>query len=101
MEGDAVTLTQDIALGLWAQLELFLRSLLRPWNAYQIANAVGLFGLAHVINALLGPICREWKRQREGWPAGSGEVPEAARIADAVRAIAVHQTPSGTQEGAG
>ncbi|KNX42643.1 Mechanosensitive channel MscK precursor [Roseovarius tolerans] len=68
MEGDAVTLTQDIALGLWAQLELFLRSLLRPWNAYQIAIAVGLFGLAHVLNALLGPICREWMRQREGWP---------------------------------
>jgi small-conductance mechanosensitive channel len=68
MEGDAVTLTQDIALGLWAQLELFLRSLLRPWNAYQIVIAVGLFGLAHVLNALLGPVCREWMRRREGWP---------------------------------
>ncbi|WP_297773704.1 mechanosensitive ion channel domain-containing protein [uncultured Roseovarius sp.] len=68
MEGDAVTLTQDIALGLWAQLELFLRSLLRPWNAYQIVIAVGLFGLAHLLNALLGPACREWMRRREGWP---------------------------------
>lgn len=68
MEGDAVTLTQDIALGLWAQLELFLRSLLRPWNAYQIVIAVGLFGLAHVLAALLGPVCREWMRRREGWP---------------------------------
>ena len=68
MEGDAVTLTQDIALGLWAQLELFLRSLLRPWNAYQILIAVGLFGLAHVLGALLGPVCREWMRRREGWP---------------------------------
>jgi small-conductance mechanosensitive channel len=68
MEGDAVTLTQDIALGLWAQLELFLRSLMRPWNAYQIVIAAGLFGLAHVLNALLGPVCREWMRRREGWP---------------------------------
>ncbi|GAW36435.1 mechanosensitive channel MscK precursor [Roseovarius sp. A-2] len=68
MEGNAITLTQDIAIGLWTQLELFLQSLLRPWNAYQIVIAVGLFALAHVLDALLGPVCREWMRQREGWP---------------------------------
>ncbi|MDZ7711137.1 MAG: mechanosensitive ion channel [Roseovarius sp.] len=68
MESDAVTLTQDIALGLWAQAELFLRSLLRPWNAYQVGIAVGLFITAHLANRLLGPPCYEWMRRREGWP---------------------------------
>jgi len=68
MESDAVSLTQDIALGLWAQSELFLRSLLRPWNAYQVAIALGLFGIAHLLNALLGPVYYDWMRRREGWP---------------------------------
>lgn len=68
MEGDAVTLTQDIALGLWAQAELFLRGLLRPWNAYQVGIAVALFAAAHLANRLLGPLCHDWMRRREGWP---------------------------------
>ncbi|MFB9148416.1 mechanosensitive ion channel family protein [Roseovarius ramblicola] len=68
MEGDAVTLTQDIALGLWAQAELFLRGLLRPWNAYQVGIAVGLFLAAHLANRVLGPLCYDWMRRREGWP---------------------------------
>ncbi len=68
MEGDAVTLTQDIALGLWAQAELFLRGLLRPWNAYQVGIAVVLFAAAHLANRLLGPVCHDWMRRREGWP---------------------------------
>lgn len=68
MESDAVSLTQDIALGLWAQSELFLRSLMRPWNAYQVAIALGLFGIAHLLNALLGPVFHDWMRVREGWP---------------------------------
>ena len=45
MEGDAVTLTQDIALGLWAQAELFLRSLLRPWNGTPESSRRGLGSL--------------------------------------------------------
>lgn len=68
MEGDAITLTREIALGLWAQLELFLRGLMRPWNAYQVGIALGLFGAAHVLKKVLGPVCREWMRRREGWP---------------------------------
>ena len=68
MEGDAVTLTQDIALGLWAQAELFLRGLLRPWNAYQVGIAVVLFAAAHLANRLLSPVCHDWMRRREGWP---------------------------------
>lgn len=68
MEADTITLTQEIALGLWAQAEMFLRSLLRPWNAYQVAIVLGLFALAHLLEHLLGPPCREWMRTREGWP---------------------------------
>ncbi|MGR3520856.1 MAG: mechanosensitive ion channel family protein [Roseovarius sp.] len=68
MEGDAVTLTHDIALGLWAQAELFLRGLLRPWNAYQVGIAVVLFAAAHLANRILGPVCHDWMRRREGWP---------------------------------
>jgi len=68
MEGDAVTLTQDVALGLWTQVELFLRGLLRPWNAYQIGIAVGLLLAAHIASRLLGPPIHGWMRRREGWP---------------------------------
>jgi len=68
MEGDAVTLTQELALGLWAQLELFLRGLLRPWNAYQVGIAVGLFLAAHIASRLLGPAIHGWMRRRDGWP---------------------------------
>ncbi|PKQ12370.1 MAG: mechanosensitive ion channel protein [Alphaproteobacteria bacterium HGW-Alphaproteobacteria-1] len=68
MEGDAISITQDIALGLWFRTEMFLRSLLRPWNAYQVGIALGLFAFAHGLDRLLGPACREWMRQREGWP---------------------------------
>lgn len=42
--------------------------LLRPWNAYQIGIALGLFALAHVIRAVLGPKLHDWMRTREGWP---------------------------------
>lgn len=68
MEGDTVTIMQEITLDLWVQVEMFLRSLLRPWNAYQMVIALGLFVVAHLLERLLGPACREWMRQREGWP---------------------------------
>jgi len=68
MEGDVISLTQDIALGLWARAEIFLRSLMRPWNAYQVGIALGFFAVAHLLNRLIGPACRDWMRRREGWP---------------------------------
>ncbi|MGX0903901.1 small-conductance mechanosensitive channel [Roseovarius sp. MBR-79] len=68
MESEAVTLTQEIALGLWAQGETFLRSLLRPWNAYQVGIALALFAVAHLLERWLGPACHAWMREREGWP---------------------------------
>lgn len=42
--------------------------LLRPWNAYQLGIAIGLFLCAHILSALLGPKLRDWMRAREGWP---------------------------------
>lgn len=68
MESDVITLTQDIALDLWARAEMFLRGLMRPWNAYQVAIAAGLFIVAHLLNRLLGPTVHAWMRRREGWP---------------------------------
>ena len=58
----------EVALGLLTRIEMFLTSLLRPWNTYQIGIAVGLFVLAHVVARLLAPRFSEWLRHREGWP---------------------------------
>ncbi|MDT8326511.1 MAG: mechanosensitive ion channel [Roseovarius sp.] len=68
MEGDTITITQDIALGLWAQAQFFLTGLMRPWNAYQVGIAISLFIAAHVMAQVFGPMCRDWMRRREGWP---------------------------------
>ncbi|MDX5403168.1 MAG: mechanosensitive ion channel [Rhodobacterales bacterium] len=58
----------EVALGLLTRIEMFLTSLLRPWNTYQIGIAVGLFVLAHVVARLLAPRFSEWLRHRDGWP---------------------------------
>ena len=68
MEGDAASVPQDIVLAVWGQAELFLWSMLRPWNAYQLGILLALFFAAYLLERLLGPACREWMRQREGWP---------------------------------
>ena len=52
MEGDVISLTQGIALDLWARAEIFLRSLMRPWNGYQAGIALGFFVVAHLLNRL-------------------------------------------------
>jgi len=46
----------------------FLLSLLRPWNAYQIGIALGLFLLAYLLTKIIGPKIHGWMRGREGWP---------------------------------
>ena len=58
----------DIALGLWAQVHGFAVTLLRPWNAYQVAILLALVLCAHVLRAALGPRLHDWMRTREGWP---------------------------------
>lgn len=58
----------EVALGLLSRVELFLASLLRPWNAYQIGIALALFLAAHILARILVPRLSEWLRTREGWP---------------------------------
>ncbi len=68
MENDTLQAPQDIALGLWDQIQTVLENLLRPWNAYQVGIALGLLVLAHLLARGLGPRLYEWMRTREGWP---------------------------------
>ena len=60
--------TQEIALGLWAQVQDFAMTLLRPWNAYQVGIAIGVFILAAVLARVVAPWFHDWMRKREGWP---------------------------------
>lgn len=58
----------EVALGLLSRGELFLASLLRPWNAYQIGIVLAFLLAAHVLARILAPRFSEWLRTREGWP---------------------------------
>lgn len=58
----------EIGQGLIGQAQVFLESLLRPWNAYQIGIALGIFVLAHLVGKPLQHRLHEWLRAREGWP---------------------------------
>ncbi|MGJ8603587.1 MAG: mechanosensitive ion channel domain-containing protein [Marivita sp.] len=70
MDPDVVTpeTLTEVTLGLYTWAESMLLSLLRPWNAYQILIALGLFVAAHLITAFLKPRMHTWMRTREGWP---------------------------------
>lgn len=59
---------QEIALSLADQAHGFLTGLLREWNAYQIAIALGIFALAHILAIIIAPRFHTWMRTREGWP---------------------------------
>ena len=63
--GDSVT---DIGLSLLAEGQDFLHSLLRPWNAYQVAIALALLLAAWMLRAAFGPRIRAWMAARQGWP---------------------------------
>ncbi|MBB5720655.1 small-conductance mechanosensitive channel [Loktanella ponticola] len=58
----------DVGQSLLIQAEMLFNSLFRTWNLYQIAIAVGLFGVAHVMRAIFGPRIRAWMASRENWP---------------------------------
>ncbi|MYM55018.1 mechanosensitive ion channel family protein [Thalassovita mangrovi] len=60
--------TEELALGLWADAERFISSLLRPWSAYQILIALGLFLAAHLLQKLIGPKLHDWMRSKGHWP---------------------------------
>ena len=71
MEPETVEIAQDaqeFAQSLWGHAQVFVDGLMRPWNAYQIAIAVGAYAAAYCIAYVLGPRIREWLRTREGWP---------------------------------
>ena len=69
-ETPEAALDQFISVGndLIAQGQTFAESLFRTWNLYQIFIALGIFGLAHVLRAILGPKIRAWMGSRENWP---------------------------------
>ncbi|MEL6700319.1 MAG: mechanosensitive ion channel domain-containing protein, partial [Pseudomonadota bacterium] len=46
----------------------FLTGLLRPWNAYQVGIAIGLFLIAWLVANAATPRVRTWLSDREGWP---------------------------------
>ncbi|MBY4894208.1 mechanosensitive ion channel [Rhodobacteraceae bacterium N5(2021)] len=54
--------------GLIGQVETFLTSLLRPWNAYQVGIIIALLAVAWLMKRVLGPRIRSWMASREGWP---------------------------------
>ena len=68
MGNDILQAPHEIAFSLWAQAQFFIAGLMRPWNAYQVAIAIGLFIAAHFLARLLGPHVHAWMRAREGWP---------------------------------
>ena len=58
----------DAGQSLLDQAETFVTTMMRPWNFYQIAIAVGLFALAHLLRMVFGPRIRTWMANRESWP---------------------------------
>ena len=65
---DASESLADVGLSLFGQAQAFLESLLRPWNAYQLAIAAGLLLAAWLLRKVFGPRIRAWMAARQGWP---------------------------------
>ena len=64
----ATTEILDVGQSLFAQAEALWVSVLRPWTAYQVLILVGIFCIAHLLRAVLGPRIRQWMATRGGWP---------------------------------
>lgn len=58
---------QELATGLAEQSQIFLGSMLRPWNAYQIGITLVLLLLAWLLAKYLSPRLQKLMRAREGW----------------------------------
>ena len=58
----------DVGQTLLDQADMLVTTLLRPWNFYQIAIAVALFVVAHLLRVVFGPGIRNWMAARENWP---------------------------------
>ena len=63
-------LEEVISIGndLFTQAQVFADSMFRPWSLYQLVIAIGVFIVAHVLRAVLGPRIREWMGSRDNWP---------------------------------
>ena len=53
---------------LFEKADQIVATLFRTWNQYQVAIAVVLFAVAHVLWMIFGPRIREWMASRENWP---------------------------------
>jgi small-conductance mechanosensitive channel len=58
----------EVGQSLFMQAEVFVASLFRTWNLYQVLIALGLLLASLVLRKLLAPRLHEWMRTREGWP---------------------------------
>ena len=65
---DALAEFRDAAFTFADFAQNITENLLRPWIAYQIAIAIAVFILAHVVAVFLKPRFHRWMRGREGWP---------------------------------
>ncbi len=63
----ATELTTEVQ-GFLVQLQMFVEGLLRPYQLWQVAIAVGVFCTAWMINTLVGPRLHDWMRTLEGRP---------------------------------
>ncbi len=59
---------QELAQTLLGQAQLLLDMLMRPWTAYQVLIALGIFLTAFLCTHLTRERTREWLRTRQGWP---------------------------------
>lgn len=58
----------DAGQSLLDQAEAFVTTMFRTWNLYQVAIAVALFAIAHLLRMVFGPRIRAWMATRENWP---------------------------------
>ena len=58
----------SIGTDLFSQAQVFVDSMFRPWSLYQVLIALGVFIVAHLLRAILGPRIREWMGSRDNWP---------------------------------
>ena len=58
----------DIGNDLIMQGQVLIENMFRTWNLYQLLIALGIFVVAHVLRAILGPRIRNWMASRENWP---------------------------------
>ena len=70
MDQDAVTTETltELALESFVWVQAFSDNLMRPWNAYQLAIAAGVFLAAYLLALVVKPRMHDWMRSREGWP---------------------------------